>query len=139
MCRKWRPWPCGCAARNSCSTISMARRPRSAAFSGWWTSWCPLRPSRWTPVFSRPHRPRSGLNALLPTVRGWGGWLLLLLSLLCLFIVFPPYPYLFTAFGDPEYRAQMLVAGLGGILLVLALYLPADLKSSLQILLAILG
>ena len=88
------------------------------------------------PAFSAP---RSGLNALLPAVRGWGGWLLLLLSLLCLFIVFPPYPYLFTAFADPEYRAQMLVASLSLIVLVLALYLPADLKAALQILLAILG
>jgi hypothetical protein len=83
--------------------------------------------------------PRGGLSALLPAVRGWSGWGLLLLSLVCLFTVFPPYPYLFTALSDPEYRAQFLVASLGVVILALALYLPTDLKAGLQFLLAALG
>ena len=85
------------------------------------------------------HAPRGGLNALLPAVRSWGGWVLLLLSLVCLFTVFPPYPYLFTALADPEYRAQLFVASLGVVVLVLALYLPSDLKAALQILVAVVG
>jgi len=52
----------------------------------------------------------------------------------------PSYrPYIFTALGDPEYRAQLFVASLGIVLLGLALYLPADLKAALQTLLAVLG
>src|SRR5439155_11338744 len=42
-----------------------------------------------------PSAPRGGLNALLPAVRGWAGWGLLLLSLLCLFTICPPFPFLF--------------------------------------------
>jgi hypothetical protein len=83
--------------------------------------------------------PRSGLNALLPSVRGVGGWGLLLISLVCVFIVFPPYPYLLTAYADPEYRTQLFVASFGVVLLLLALYLPSDFKAALQIVLAALG
>ena len=95
------------------------------------------------PILAAPGAPvssaRGGPNAFLPAVQGWLGWGLLLLSLVCIFTVFPPYPYLFTALGDPEYRAQLFVASLGVVLLVLALYLPADLKAALQTLLAVLG
>jgi hypothetical protein len=82
--------------------------------------------------------PRAGLAGVLP-IRGWVGWLMLLLSLICLFTVFPPYPYLLTAYADPEYRSQLFVASLGVVLLLLALYVPNDLKATLQIALALLG
>jgi hypothetical protein len=83
--------------------------------------------------------PGSGLAALLPAIRGWGGWGLLLLSFVCIFTVFPPYPYLLTAYADPEYRTQLFAAGLGVVVLLLALYLPMDLKAGLQIVLALAG
>ena len=94
-----------------------------------------------TAVSSRPASPtpRSGLSALLPAIKGWGGWGMLLLSLFCTFIVFPPYPYLLTAYADPEYRTQLFVASLGLVVLLLALYLPSDLKATLQVVLAVLG
>ena len=91
------------------------------------------------PIEPAQTAPRGGLYALLPSIHGLGGWGLLLLSLVCVFSVFPPYPYLFTAYADPEYRTQLLVASLGVVVLLLALYLPPDLKAALQIVLAALG
>jgi hypothetical protein len=90
-------------------------------------------------IQSAPPASRSGLGALLPSIRGWGDWGLLLVGCVCLFTVFPPYPYLLTAYADPEYRPQLFVASLGVVLLLLALYLPSDLKAALQIGLALLG
>jgi hypothetical protein len=86
-----------------------------------------------------PSAPRGGLGAVLPAIQGPGGWGLLALGLICAFTVFPPYPYLLTAFADPEYRTQLFVASLGVVVLLLALYLPADLKALLQVGLAALG
>jgi hypothetical protein len=51
-------------------------------------------------------RPRSGLSALLP-VAGPGGWVLFALGILCALVIIPPYPYLLTAYADPEYRLQL--------------------------------
>jgi hypothetical protein len=105
-------------------------------------SWQATRPTRLlttpSPEAARSV-PRSGLNALLPSVQGLGGWGLLALSLVCAFVVFPPYPYLLTAYADPEYRTQLFAASLGLVILLLALYLPSDLKAALQIALAALG
>lgn len=83
--------------------------------------------------------PPTGLNGLLPGIHGPGGWGLLLLGLVCAFVVFPPYPYLLTAYADPEYRTQLFAASLGVVILLLGLYLPSDLKAVLQIILAALG
>ncbi len=107
-------------------------------------TWQAARPPRLlTASYSEaaPTPPRGGLIALLPSIQGWGGWVLLLLSLLCAFIFFPPYPYLFnpTLGGDTGYPTQLLVASLGVVVLLLALYLPADLKAGLQTALAVLG
>lgn len=105
-------------------------------------TWQASRPSRLltqSTLETSTTAPRNGLNALLPSIRGFGGWGLLLLSLVCAFIVFPPYPYLLTAYADPEYRNQLFAASLGVVLLLLALYLPSDFKAALQIVLAALG
>jgi len=106
------------------------------------SSWQAARPAHvLSTTTTPPGQPmaRSGMAALLPTVRGWGGWGLLLLSFICAFTVFPPYPYLLTAYADPEYRSQLFVASLGVVVLLLALYLPSDLKAALQIVLALVG
>jgi hypothetical protein len=106
------------------------------------SSWqAPLPPRLLIPATIQPAQsaPRSGLAALLPSIRGWGGWGLLLLSFICIFTVFPPYPYLLTAYADPEYRLQLFVASLGVVALLLALYLPNDIKAALQIVLALAG
>lgn len=81
----------------------------------------------------------SGLGALVPSVQGFSGWGLLLLGLICAFIVFPPYPYILTAITDPEYRTQFFAASLGVVVLLLAQYLPTDVKAAMQIILAALG
>ena len=83
--------------------------------------------------------PRTGLHGLVPGIHGLSGWGLLLLGLFCAFLVFPPYPYLLTAYADPEYRGQLFAASLSVVILLLTLYLPADLKAGLQIVLAGLG
>ncbi|MCC6187501.1 MAG: hypothetical protein IT318_00590 [Anaerolineales bacterium] len=86
-----------------------------------------------------PRPPRSGLRAMLPALAEPGGVLLLLLGLLLAFIVVPPYPYLLSAYADPEYRLQLLVAGLTLLALVVVVYLPRDLSALLQSALAGLG
>ncbi len=83
--------------------------------------------------------PRGGLRALLPSIQGWGGWVLLVLGLFCAYVVLPPYPYILTAYADPEYSTQFFAASLGIVVLLLTQYLPTDLKAVLQILLAVLG
>jgi|GEM_PF-712776 len=67
------------------------------------------------------------------------GWVLLVLALLCCYTVFPPYPYLFSAYADPEFQLQFFVALATLFGLILTLYLPVGLNSVLQILLAGLG
>ena len=88
------------------------------------------------PSSDEPSVGRTGLSALLPPVRGLGGWGLLATGVVCDLIVFPPYPYILTAYADPEFRTQLFVAALGLIALFFELYLPADLKAGLQIILA---
>jgi hypothetical protein len=86
----------------------------------------------------RPARARRSLLAsFLPTVHGLAGWALLLLALGCAFVLFPPYPYLLTAVGDPEYRLQLAVAVVTLLAVVLALYLPRDVNAVLQAALAL--
>ncbi|MEP7357212.1 MAG: hypothetical protein ABI847_08230 [Anaerolineales bacterium] len=85
-----------------------------------------------------PTRPRSGLSALLP-VDGLSGWALLALGLLCALIVIPPYPYVLTAYADPEYRVQFFVALFSLVALLLALYLPDQVKAIAQLGLAAAG
>ena len=80
--------------------------------------------------------PRAGLWALLPNLAGPLGWLFLALGLLGALIIFPPYPYLLTAYADPEYQPQLLVAALTLIAVIVGLFLPGDLSALLQTLLA---
>lgn len=105
-------------------------------------TWQAQRPAPLLAVASpQPAKPasRSSLTGVLPAVQGSLGWGLLLLGLLCAFVVFPPYPYLFTAIADQEYRTQFFAASLGVVILLLGLYLPGDIKATLQIILAALG
>jgi hypothetical protein len=88
------------------------------------------------PAGGEPPPARTGLSALLPPVRGRAGWGLLAAGVVCDLIVFPPYPYILTAYADPEYRTQLFVAALGLIALFFELYLPAELKAGLQIIAA---
>jgi hypothetical protein len=83
-------------------------------------------------------RPRSGLSALLP-VAGPGGWVLFALGILCALVIIPPYPYLLTAYADPEYRLQLFVSLFLLIALPLALYLPDQVKATAQAGLAAAG
>ena len=53
-------------------------------------------------------RGRGRLGALLPSSAG--GWLNLILGGLCALAVFPYYPYILTAYADPEFRLQFWVA-----------------------------
>jgi hypothetical protein len=86
----------------------------------------------------RPARPRTGLAALLP-VAGLGGWVLLIVGAVCALVVVPPYPYFLTAYADPEYRLQLFVALFSLVALLLALYLPDQVRAVAQIGLAIAG
>ncbi|MCC7361643.1 MAG: hypothetical protein IT317_19320 [Anaerolineales bacterium] len=80
---------------------------------------------------------RARLWGLLPNMAGPLGWLFLALGLLCALIVFPPYPYLLTAYADPEYQPQLLAAALTLIGVMVVVFLPADLGAALQTLLAL--
>jgi hypothetical protein len=91
-----------------------------------------------SPRARAPQRPRTGLNALL-RVAGLGGWALLALGLACALVVIPPYPYVLTAYADPEYRVQLFVALFSLVALLLALYLPDQVKAAAQIGLAVAG
>jgi hypothetical protein len=91
-----------------------------------------------SPRARAPQRPHTGLNALLP-VAGLGGWALLALGLVCALVVLPPYPYVLTAYADPEYRVHLFVALFSLVALLLALYLPDQVKAVAQIGLALAG
>jgi hypothetical protein len=69
----------------------------------------------------------------LPSVAGLGGWALIVLGLFCAFVVLPPYPYILTAIGDPEFRLQFFVGLLALVGVVVVLYLPTELNALLQI------
>ncbi len=81
--------------------------------------------------------PSSWLRAKWP--RSVIGWVLLGLAVLCCYTVFPPYPYIFRAYADPEFQLQFFVALATLFGLILTLYLPVGLNTVLQILLAGLG
>lgn len=81
--------------------------------------------------------PSSWLRLKWP--RSIIGWVLLVLAALCCYTIFPPYPYLLTAYADPEFQLQFFVALATLFGLILTLYLPVGLNTVLQILLAGLG
>jgi len=83
-----------------------------------------------------PPHARAGLAAFLPTLAGPVGWLFLLLGLGCAFIVFPPYPYLLTAYADQEYQLQLLVAAVTLLAVFVVTFLPGELSAALQAALA---
>lgn len=80
---------------------------------------------------------RSWWQAAIPT--SVLSWILLLLALVFCYTVFPPYPYLLTAYRDPEFELHFFAAcaTLAGLLLVP--FLTAELKDALQTLLAAAG
>ena len=89
---------------------------------------------------ARPlERPRTGLAAVLPAITAPWAWLLLLAGLACALVILPPYPYLLTALSDPEFRAQFFIGCAALLGLVIVAYLPAELKDSLQFILALAG
>lgn len=67
------------------------------------------------------------------------GWGLLTLALLCCAALFPPYPYILTAYREPEFQLQFFLACVLPGALLLTLYLPAELNPLAQIPLALLG
>jgi len=109
-----------------------------------------LAATRPTPTLSLPplgappnhHSPppaRTGLRAFLPSLGGPAGWLLLLVGVGCALIVFPPYPYLLTAYADQEYQLQLLVASFTLIAVLLVTFLPGEVSAGLQAALAALA
>jgi hypothetical protein len=88
-----------------------------------------------TPAVS-PH-PNSFFWPRLPATPL--GWILLALALLCCAALFPAYPYILTAYKDPEFRFQFFLACALPFGLLLTLYLPAELNALIQIPLALLG
>lgn len=80
---------------------------------------------------------KSWIRAILPQT--WPGWGLLLLAALCLSAVFPYYPYILTAYQDPEFQMQFFVACVATLAVPLALLLPRDVGLLAQIMLAIIG
>jgi len=81
--------------------------------------------------------PRSGLAGLLPPIAGLPGWIILLAGLLFAFVVLPPYPYLLTAYADLEYRTQLIVAVMTLLTFIVLVYLPGDLNTLLQLIVAV--
>ena len=67
------------------------------------------------------------------------GWILLFLALLCSAALFPAYPYILTAYKDPEFQFQFFIACAIPFGILLTFYLPTELKDLLQIPLALLG
>lgn len=82
-------------------------------------------------------RTRGWLGALLPD--SLLGWLLLGLAALSAMTVFPYYPYLLTAYADPEFQGQLVVAGLTTLAAGVALLLPDDANALAQIAAALVG
>jgi hypothetical protein len=83
-----------------------------------------------------PPAPRTGLAALLPHLSGPTGWALLVLGLALGFTVIPPYPYVLTAYADPEYQTQLFVGGVTLLASLVVAYLPRELNAALQSILA---
>ncbi|HEY4579539.1 MAG TPA: hypothetical protein VIG89_00770 [Candidatus Acidoferrales bacterium] len=86
--------------------------------------------------YSRPHTRRRWIPPLPASLFEW---CLLMLALLCNVAVFPPYPYLLTAYKEAEFQAQFFIAGALPFGILLTLYLPAELNDLVQICLAGLG
>jgi hypothetical protein len=86
---------------------------------------------------ARRAAPRDWLSALWPdSALGWG---LLILAGLSVAAVFPYYPYLLSAYADPEFQAQFFLA-CGALLAVpLSLLLPDEIAALVQITLAVIG
>jgi len=81
--------------------------------------------------------PRGWLDALWPdSVPGWG---LLLCAGLSAAAVFPYYPYLLSAYADPEFQAQFFIACAATLAVPLALLLPEEVAALAQIALAVIG
>lgn len=80
---------------------------------------------------------QSWISLWLPTTGwGWGVWLL---AWFVCYTVFPPYPYILSAYRDPEFQFHFLVAGLTLLGLGLIPILTAELKDAVQVLAALLG
>lgn len=86
---------------------------------------------------TRNANAKSWVQAVLP--QAWLGWGLLALAALCLSAVFPYYPYILTAYQDPEFQTQFIVACLATLAVPLALLLPRDVGLLAQLLLASFG
>ncbi len=67
------------------------------------------------------------------------GWVLLALAVLSALTVFPYYPYILTAYADPEFRVQFFVAGLALAGAALAVFVPDDANALVRIGLALVG
>ena len=79
-------------------------------------------------------------NWLLPRLpASLVGWSLLALALLCCAALFPAYPYLLTAYKEPEFQFQFFLACVLPFGLLLTRYLPAEFNALIQIPLALLG
>jgi hypothetical protein len=91
------------------------------------------------PVARAPQPRRPGWAAALPAVAGPWAWPLLGAAALCAFIILPPYPYILTAFRDPEFQAQFFIACSTLLGLLFVAYLPVELKDGLQVLLGAAG
>ncbi|MCS6909370.1 MAG: hypothetical protein NZM11_02200 [Anaerolineales bacterium] len=81
--------------------------------------------------------PRDWLSALLPDSAL--GWVLLALAGLSVAAVFPYYPYLLSAYADPEFQAQFFLACIALLAVPLALLLPDEVAGFVQIALAVTG
>ncbi len=91
-------------------------------------------------AIGRPPEPsRRGLVAALPRLLPGLGWPLVLAGIASALVIFPPYPYLLTAYADREYQGQLFVAAATLLGLLFSLYLPVDLKDLLQIVLGLVG
>ncbi|MGH2522685.1 MAG: hypothetical protein ACRDH2_09315 [Anaerolineales bacterium] len=88
--------------------------------------------------FRQPGPPRRNWLLTLVPDSPWGGGLLFA-ALLCCVTVFPPYPYLLTAYADPEYRLQLLVAIVTLLGLGLIPFLTKGMQDVLQVMAALVA
>lgn len=80
-----------------------------------------------------------GLAAGAWRSRPWIGWGLLAVAGLCALAVFPYYPYILTAYADPEFGAQFWTALAAAAVGLLAGWLRDDAAALAQMLLAAAG
>jgi hypothetical protein len=86
---------------------------------------------------TRAGHTRHWRDALRP--RALAGWGLLALAGLCVTAVFPYYPYILSAYADPEFQTQFFVACAAVLGIVVVFALPEDVNALLEIGLALLG